>query len=57
MWCRDSVNVGIAGIALTYIVSMVPTLEWFIQFSIEVESRMNMLERLMVSGQTRPLFS
>ncbi len=28
--------------------SIVPTLEWFIQFSIDVESRMNLLERLMV---------
>ena len=53
-WCgvlclnRNTINVGVAGIALTYAVGVIPTLEWFIQFSIDVESRMNMLERLMV---------
>ncbi len=49
----DDLDVGLAGIALTYAVSMVPTLEWFIQFSIDVESRMNMLERLMVGAGRR----
>ena len=50
VWClnRNTINVGVAGIALTYAVGVIPTLEWFIQFSLDVESRMNMLERLMV---------
>ena len=50
---RNEINVGVAGIALTYALGMIPVLEWFVQFTIDVESRMNMVERLMVGANPR----
>lgn len=49
LWCcSDTVEVGLAGVAITYCIGMVPTLEWLVQFSIDLESRMNTVERLLV---------
>ena len=37
-----------------YCVNIIPSLEWFMQFSTDVEAKMNAVERLMVRVQRDP---